>query len=191
VHFNSKLEEIIQALALRLGFRNVVAPNITVCIHQLQELSMTRGYNSHSMSPDQDGVGVRVLVHGLLQASGEILLECSVLDDRNLKCVEEAQHALALASRNTLDLLNVADLEASIWTLLALDQERHQNGPLGVRVNAAAGTTLESSKEQRSACGRLQFEGLADVLAVGRRVLGSRELQDKDIVRLNQFLLNS
>lgn len=137
------------------------------------------------MSSHQDSVGVRILVHGLLQASREILLERSVLDDRNLEGVEEAQHALPLASRNTLDLLNVADLEASVGTLLALDQERHQHGPLRVRVDAAASTTLKSSKEQWSACGRLQFEGLADVLAVGRRVLGSRELQNKDIVRLN------
>jgi hypothetical protein len=30
VHFNSKLEEIIQALALRLGFGNVITPDITV-----------------------------------------------------------------------------------------------------------------------------------------------------------------
>lgn len=148
-------------------------------------------YDSHSVSPHQDSVGVRVLVHGLLQAFGEILLECSVLNDRNPKCVEEAQHALPLASRDTLDLLNVADFEASVWTLLALDQECHQHGPLGVRVNAAASTTLESSKEQWSACGRLQLKGLADVLAVGRRVFRSRELQDKDIVRLNQFLLDS
>lgn len=90
-----------------------------------------------------------------------------------------------------IKFFNVADFEASVWTLLALDQECHQHGPLGVRVNAAASTTLESSKEQWSACGRLQLKGLADVLAVGRRVFGSRELQDKDIVRLNQFLLDS
>lgn len=58
-------------------------------------------------------------------------------------------------------------------------------------MNAAAGTAFKGSEEQRGASGGLQSERLADVLAVGGRVLGGGELQDKDIVWLHQLLLHT
>lgn len=103
------------------------------------------------MSTNQHRVGIRVLVHGGLQTSGQVLLEGRVLDNGNAQRIEEAQHALALAARNPLDLLDVANLKAGIGTLLPLHQQRHQDGPLRVGVDAAAGALFKSGEEQRRA----------------------------------------
>lgn len=143
------------------------------------------------MSSHQNRVGVRVLVHRLFQTFREILLKWSVLNNWNSECVVEAQHTLTPTTRNSLDLFNVANLEAAIRTLLALDQEGHQHGPLRVGVNGAESSTFKCRKEQGRAVRRLQCEGLADVLALGGRVLRSRPLQDEDVVWLHHFLLDA
>lgn len=44
-----------------------------------------------------------------------------VLDDGNPEGIEEAHHSLTLATRDALDLLNIADLEAATRSLLSLD----------------------------------------------------------------------
>ena len=48
-----------------------------------------------------------------------------IFDDGNPERIEEAHHSLALATRDTLDLLNIADLETATWPLLPLDQKGH------------------------------------------------------------------
>lgn len=101
------------------------------------------------MSSDQNRVGVGVPVHRLLQTSCEILLERSVLNNRDPEGVVEAQHTLTPAARDSLDLFNVADLEAAIGTLLTLDQQSHQHGPLRMGVNAAEGAAFKRRKEKR------------------------------------------
>lgn len=128
------------------------------------------------MSSDQNRVGVRVPVHRLLQTSREILLKRSVLDDRNSEGVVEAQHTLTPAARDSLDLFNVADLEAAIGTFFALDQQGHQHGPLRMGVDAAERTAFKRREEKRGTVRRLQREGLADVLALGGRILRSGPL---------------
>lgn len=149
------------------------------------------GQHLHSVSLHQNRTSVGVLSHGLLQALGEILLMGRVLDDGNPEGVEEAQHALTLATRNTLDLLDIADLEAAAGSLFALDQERHQNRPLRMSVDAATGASFKGCEEERRACGGFQAERLADILAIGWRVFGSGKFKDEDVVWLDQLLLDT
>lgn len=128
------------------------------------------------MSLHQNGIGVRILIHRLFQAPRKILLEGRILDDGDAKRIVESQHTLPPAARDTLDLLDVVDLETPTRTLLTFDQERHQNRPLRVGVDGAEGTPLERSQEQRGAVGGLQCERLADVLALRGGILGSGPL---------------
>lgn len=48
-----------------------------------------------------------------------------------------------------LDLFNLLNLEARILAELALDEERHKDSPLRVRVYAAAGAPVEGREEER------------------------------------------
>lgn len=97
------------------------------------------------MSADKHGICVGVFVHSSLQTTGQVLLEGSVLNDGDLQGIEEPKHTLALATGDTLDLLNVVDLEASIWATRLLHQQGHENSPLRVRVDATSSTLLKSS----------------------------------------------
>lgn len=103
--------------------------------------------HSHSMSPHKHCIGVGILLHSLFQTSSEVFLEGSILNDGDLEGVKETQHALALTTRDTLDLFNVANLELTVRALLALDQERYQHCPLRVCVDAAARAALKRSQE--------------------------------------------
>jgi hypothetical protein len=139
-------------------------------------------HNLHSVSADEYGIRVGVLVHGCLQAAGEILLEGGVLDDGDLQGIKESEHTLALTTRNTLDLLNVVDLKASIGALLPLHQQGDENSPLRVGMDAAASTLLKCSQEQRGTGRGVELEGLADIVARLGRVLGGGPLNDEDVV---------
>ena len=143
------------------------------------------------MSPDKNSTSVRVLIHSLLQASRQVLLERCVFDNWDLKGIEVAQHALALASWNALDLLNVADLKAAIFAFLPLHEQSYKDRPLGVCMNAAASTTVKRSQEKRRASRRFQFPWLADVFARRRGVLRSGIGEDEDFIGLDHFLLNA
>lgn len=143
------------------------------------------------MSPHKHRISVGVFFHCLFQASREVFLEGGILDDGDLEGIKETQHALALTPWDTLDLLNVANLEHTAGALLPFDQEGDQHGPLRVGVDAAASTLIKGGQEERRASRGLQIEGLANILAIGRRVLGSRVLEDEDVVRLDQFLLHA
>lgn len=125
VHFHSQLEQVVQTLALSLCLGGVVAPDIAAGSSALAYghfINATGCHNLHSVSADKYSICVGVLVHGCLQPTGEILLKGSVLNDGDLQSIEESEHTLALTTRNTLDLLNVVDLEASIGALLPLHQ---------------------------------------------------------------------
>lgn len=147
--------------------------------------------NLHSVSPHKDSIGVRVFLHRLLQASREVFLKRGVIDDRDAKSIVESHHALALATGDTLDLLNVANFKAGVRALFALNQEGHQDRPLRMSVDTAASPALKSGKEQWRACRGLQVERLANVFAIGRRVLGRREFQDEDVVGFHHLLLHT
>lgn len=143
------------------------------------------------MPSHQDRISVGVLIHGFFQTSCQILLECGVLDDGDLQGIVESQHAFALAAGDTLDLFDVADLEASVRTLLTFHKQCDQNSPLGVSVDTAARTTFERSKEQRRTRGWLQLKRLADILALIGGILGGGKLQDEDVFRFHQLFLNA
>lgn len=142
------------------------------------------------MSPDEHSICVRVLVHRSLQATGQVFLECGVFNDGNAEGIEESKHTLSFAAGNTLDLLNVVDLEASVGALLPLHQQSHQNRPLRVGMDAAASSLLEGCEEQWGTGGGVELEGLADVVAVRGRILGGGPFEDENVVRLDQFLLD-
>ena len=143
------------------------------------------------MSSHQNCVRIWILLHCLFQFLREILLKSRVLNNGDPERIVETQHTLTPATRNSLDLFNVANLEAAIRTLLTLNQESHQDSPLRVGVNRADSSSLKCSKKQGRAIRRFQCEGLAEVPAFGGRVLGGRPLQDEDVLRLHQLLLHA
>lgn len=90
-----------------------------------------------------------------------------VLDNRDAQPLKVAEIALFTpALWNSLDLLNLFDLKASVAAKVALDEEGDENGPLRVGVNTAAGATLKGSVEEGCAGGR--FVGLV-VYQMGRQ----------------------
>lgn len=143
------------------------------------------------MSSHKHRVGVRVLLHGRLQTTGQILLEGSILNDRDAESVVVPQHTLALATGNALDLLDGADLEAGIGTFLALHQQGHQDGPLGVSMDTAASTVLKGRQEERSAGRGVQLEGTANIVALLGWVFLGGPLEDEDVLRLHELLLDT
>ena len=145
----------------------------------------------HAMPSDQDSVCIGELVYGFLQALGQILLKGRILDDGDLERIEEPEHPLPFTPRDALDLLNVADLKHALGSLFPLHNECDQDGPMRMRVDAALGPALECGQEERRAIRRLQLERLAEILALGRGIFGRGKLQDKDVLRLDQFLLDA
>lgn len=143
------------------------------------------------MSPHEHRIGVGVLVHRCLQTFRQVLLVWGVLNDRDAQSVVVVQVALALATRNTLDLLDVAHLEACFRAHLPFNQQGDQDCPLRVSVNTTASTLLKGREEQRGAGGWLQCEGLADIVAVFGGVFLGGPLDDEDVVGLDQFLLDT
>lgn len=117
------------------------------------------------MPPDKNGICIRILLHSLLEARCQILFKRRILNDRYLQRIKEPQHAFSLASRYSLNLLNVANLKATLRSLLTLDKEGYEDRPLGMGMDAAPRTTVESSQEEGRAGGWFEFDWFADILA--------------------------
>jgi hypothetical protein len=122
-----------------------------------------------AMSTNKNGVRVGVLVHGLLEVLGEVLLVGCVLDDGDAQGVVVAEVPGPLEpAAETLDLLNVIDLEQAVLARgLPLQQQRHEHRPLRVRVDAAPCPALgEGGQEERRALRWLALRRRAYVCAV-------------------------
>jgi len=79
-----------------------------------------------------------------------------ILNNRYPQPVVVAQIALFAATlRYAFDLLDRFDLEAGAGAEVALDEEGDEDGPLRVRVDAAAGAAVEGGEEEGRAGGRL------------------------------------
>jgi len=63
---------------------------------------------------------------------------------------------LAPALGDALDLLNLLNFKASGWAGVALNEEGDKDGPLRMRVDAAAGAALKGGEEQWGAGGWLE-----------------------------------
>lgn len=149
------------------------------------------------MATNQHCVCIRVLVHGLFEELGKILLVGRILNDWNAKRVVVAKIArLFKAFAKALDLLNVVDAEFTrifcpAGTAASLEDQGHEDGPLTVRVNAATGTTLgEGGQEQRRALRRLVARWAAEVDSVPEAGGLGRKGQDINIRGLHELLLN-
>jgi hypothetical protein len=81
MHLDGKLENIIDTLALSLSLVYVVAPDVSAFVSMLSPVPLGICQDSHSMSPDQNRVGVWVFLHSFLQAFPQVLLVCCVLDN--------------------------------------------------------------------------------------------------------------
>lgn len=143
------------------------------------------------MSAHEHGIGVGVLIHRSFEATGQILLKGSVLNDGDAQSIKEPEHALALATGNALDLLDVVNLKTGIRALLALHQQGHQDGPLRVSVDTAPCAVLKGCQEQWSAGRGIQIEGLADIVAFFSGVLLGRPLNHEYVLGLHQLLLDT
>lgn len=96
MHLNGKLENIIQALGLRLSLRDTLAPNIK------------------SMSPHKHRISVRPVLDSLFKRIPQILFVSRIFDDRDPEFVVVAQVAcffFAVASGDTLDLFDLLDFK--------------------------------------------------------------------------------
>lgn len=147
-----------------------------------------------AVTSNQHCVRVWVLLHSLLEELSQVFLVGCVLDDGDAERVMVAQvsrlvHALAEA----LDLLNVVDLEDPVVAgALGLEEQRDEDGPLGVGVNAAAGAAAgERGEEERRALGRLVDRGRSDVGALLERGLLGGEGEDVDVGGLHELLLDT
>jgi hypothetical protein len=109
------------------------------------------------MPPNQDSIRVRILLHSLLQTLPQILLVRRVLDNGYAQAIVVAKVALlAAALGDALDLLDLLDLEARGGAQVALHEEGDEDGPLRVRVDAAAGAAVEGGHEEGGAGGGLE-----------------------------------
>lgn len=166
-------------LTLRLGLLDVIAPDVD------------------AMSAHKHRVRVRVLLHGLLQILGQVLLVRRVLDDGDAQGVVVAQVARLLVSlAEALDLLNVVNLKdlgvaAGLGALL-LEEQGDEDGPLGVRVDAAAGAAArEGGEEERRALAGLEGGRGAQVGPVLQGGLLGSEGENVDVGVLHEFLLDA
>jgi len=65
-----------------------------------------------TVSPNQDCVGVRILIHSRLQTLGQVFLKGRILDNRNPQGVMISQIArLLIALSKAFDLLDIVDLK--------------------------------------------------------------------------------
>jgi hypothetical protein len=83
-------------------------------------------------------MGIRPLLDGTFKCILQVLLMCSVVDDRNAQTIVVSKVSLlffAIASRNTLDLLEFLDLE-DIGTS-GFAEQCYKYGVLAVCVDAA------------------------------------------------------
>ena len=74
------------------------------------------------MSPHQHRIRIRIPIHSRLQRLRQIFFKRRVLDDRHPKRIVKAQPTrLTSPLRDPFDLLDVADLEASVFAVQLLD----------------------------------------------------------------------
>lgn len=163
-------------LALRLGLVNIVAPDVD------------------AMSTDQHSIGIRVLFHGSLEELGEVLLMRRVFNDGDAQGVVVAEVARLLeALAEALDLLNVVNLKhLGVAALLLLEEQGDEDGPLRVRVDAAAGVAArKGGEEERRALAGLVAGWRAQVGAVLKGGLLGGEGEDVDVGVFHQLLLHA
>lgn len=144
-----------------------------------------------AVAPHQDGIRVRVLVHGGLEELGQVLLMRRVLDDGDAQGIMVAQVAdLAQALAKALDLLNVVDLEDA--AALGLEEEGDEDGPVRVGVDAAAGAAAgEGGEEEGRALGGLVERGGAEVGPFLERGFLVFEGEDVDVGWFHEFFLDA
>lgn len=100
--------------------------------------------------------------------------------------------ALLEALAEPLDLLNVVDAE--LLASLLFEDQRHEDGPVGVGVDAAAGIALgEGGEEEGGALAGLVNRWAAEVdsLAAGEGLRLGGEREDVDVGGLHELLLNT
>ena len=112
----------------------------------------------HSMSLDQNSMGIRPLLDSTFKCILQILLVCSVVDDRNTQTVVVSEVSLlflAIAFRDTLDLLELLNLKDVGPGSFA--EQRYEYGVLAMCVDAAACTAqCEGGHEEGCTRRRLQ-----------------------------------
>lgn len=143
------------------------------------------------MPPHEDGTSVWVSFHCTFQTACEILFKWRILNDRYLKGVMKPEHSLTWTLRDSLDLLDVANLKARLPAMKLLNQQCHKNCPLRMGVNATVGSSFKCCQEQWRTCRWFQIKRLADVFARGCRILWSRPREHKHVLWLNELLLHS
>ena len=120
MHLNSKLQDVINALALRLRLVHVVSPHVSAfCQHTIAGIQPCQ--HSHPMSPNKNRIRIRVFLHRLLQTLPQILLMRRILNDRYAQPIIVSQIArFATALRYALDLLNLLDFKTRVLAEIAL-----------------------------------------------------------------------
>lgn len=151
-------------------------------------------------------MGVRPLLDGTFKCIFQVLLVCSVVDDRDAKTVVVTKVSflfLAVAFGDTLDLLELLDLEDVGASSFAEQCDEHC--VLAMCVDAAAcAAQREGGHEQRRACRwfeHLDFPAysvlmfLPYVLIVAYRrpaqVFSGRIVHDEQVLRLHELFLDA
>lgn len=150
----------------------------------------------NAVPTDEDGIRIRVLVHGLLEKLGQVLLVGGVLDNGDAEGVVVPQIALlAVPLPESLDLLDVVDLEelgVAAGRCRRLEDEGDEHGPVRVGVDAAAGAALgKGGEEERRALRRLVEGRRAQVGAVLEGGFLGGEGEDVDVGRLHELFLHA
>lgn len=116
-----------------------------------------------------------------------------VLDDRNPQRIMISQVAhFAEPFAKALDLLNVVNLKDLAAVTPGLEQQRNEHGPVGVRVDAAAGAAAgEGGEEEGRALGGLVGGRRAQVGALLEGGLLVFEGEDVDVGWFHEFLLDA
>lgn len=149
VHLHRQLKQIIQTLTLRFRLLDILAPNID------------------PMPLDQHRTRLGPLLNRLLQRILQVLLVRSILDNRDLHRVEVAQvacfapaledlRAARAAARDAFDLLDLFHGEdvGAVGVLVAgFADEGYEDGPLGVRMDTAAGAALGEGCHEEGGAG--------------------------------------
>lgn len=173
VHLNRQLEKVIETLTLRLRLVDIITPHID------------------AMTPHQDGIRIRILLHSSLKILRQVLLMRRVLNNRNTQRIMVSQvthlpHALA----KTFNLLNVVDLEDA--AALCLEEQGDEDGPVGVGVDAATGAAAgEGGEEEGRALGGLVERGGAEVGSLLEGGFLVFEGEDVDVGGFHEFLLDA
>lgn len=99
------------------------------------------------MTTNQHRISIRVGIDGSLKPFGKVLLERGVFNNRNSQRIVIVVHSLSFSFGNTLNLLDIADLEVALLSVFALHQQCHKHSPLRVCMDAASGPALECREE--------------------------------------------